>query len=145
MNDQMLCQRTHISEWLATISTDIRFLLQASFASTYASRGGGDFPHPSRPTLQPTQRQPPIQCLLGLSWGIKQLGHGIDHPPPYSTEVKGRVELYLYSTSGPSWSVIGWTLPCLHIERSSWSKQHLTSGYIVYCCCICVDKYLLDP
>jgi len=27
-------------------------------------------------------------------------------PPPSSVEVKERLELYLYSTSGPSWSVI---------------------------------------
>ena len=26
-----------------------------------------------------------------------------------SAEVKGRVELYLYSPSGPSWAVLGWT------------------------------------
>ena len=32
-------------------------------------------------------------------------------PTPYSSEVKERVELYLYSTSGPSWPVIGWPLP----------------------------------
>jgi hypothetical protein len=32
-------------------------------------------------------------------------------PTPSSAEVKERVELYLYSTSGPSWSVIGWPLP----------------------------------
>jgi hypothetical protein len=29
---------------------------------------------------------------------------------PSSAEVKDRVELYLYSPSGPSWPVIGWTL-----------------------------------
>jgi len=33
------------------------------------------------------------------------------HQPPYSAEVKERVELYLYSTSGPLWPVISWTLP----------------------------------
>ena len=38
---------------------------------------------------------------------VKRLGHGIDHPPPSSTEVKERAEIYLYSTSGPSWPVIG--------------------------------------
>jgi hypothetical protein len=43
--------------------------------------------------------------------GVKQPGRGVDHPPSYSTEVKERVELYLYSTSGPSWPVIGRTLP----------------------------------
>jgi hypothetical protein len=30
---------------------------------------------------------------------IKWLGCGIGHPPPCSTEVKKRVELYLYSSS----------------------------------------------
>jgi hypothetical protein len=39
--------------------------------------------------------------------GVEQPGCGIDHPPPYSTEVKERVELYLYPTSGTLWSVIG--------------------------------------
>jgi hypothetical protein len=34
--------------------------------------------------------------------GVKGPGRGIDHPPPYSTVVKGRVEIYLYSPSGPS-------------------------------------------
>jgi len=38
-------------------------------------------------------------------------GRGADHPPSSSVEVKERVELYLYSPSGPSWPVIGWPLP----------------------------------
>jgi hypothetical protein len=42
---------------------------------------------------------------------VKRPGRGVDHPPPSSAEVKERVELYIYSPSGPSWSVIGWTLP----------------------------------
>jgi len=32
---------------------------------------------------------------------------GVDHPPPSSAKVKERVELYLYSTSGPSWTLTG--------------------------------------
>ena len=39
--------------------------------------------------------------------GDKWPGRGVDHPPPTSTEVKERVELYLYSPSGPSWHVLG--------------------------------------
>ena len=39
--------------------------------------------------------------------GVKQPGRGADHPPPSSTEVIERVELDLYSTSGPSWPVVG--------------------------------------
>ena len=32
-------------------------------------------------------------------------GRGVNHPPPSSTEVKERIEPYLYSPSGPSWRV----------------------------------------
>jgi len=39
--------------------------------------------------------------------GVKRPGLGIDHPPPCSAEVKEGVELYLYSSSGPSWPVLG--------------------------------------
>ena len=34
-------------------------------------------------------------------------GRGVDHPPPSSAEVKEKVELYLSSPSGTSWSVLG--------------------------------------
>jgi hypothetical protein len=43
----------------------------------------------------------------GSSPGVKRQGRGVDHPPPSSAEVKERVELYLYSRSGPSWPVLG--------------------------------------
>ena len=43
--------------------------------------------------------------------GVKWPGRGIDHPPPSRAEFEGRVGLYLYSPSGPSWPVLGWTLP----------------------------------
>ena len=33
-----------------------------------------------------------------------------DPSPPSSAEVKNRVELYLYSPSGPSWPTKGWSL-----------------------------------
>jgi hypothetical protein len=59
----------------------------------------------------PIQTSPPVppsyamgtKSLLGVKWP----GHGIDHPPPSSTAVTERVELYLYSPSGPSWPVLG--------------------------------------
>ena len=41
--------------------------------------------------------------------GVKRPRCGVDHRPASSTEVKERVELYLYSPSGPS-PVLGWTL-----------------------------------
>jgi len=69
------------------------------------SRWGRNFPHPSSPALGPTQ--PPMEWVPGVSRKVKRPGRGVDHPPPSSAEVKERVELYLYSTSGPSWPVIG--------------------------------------
>jgi hypothetical protein len=39
--------------------------------------------------------------------GVKWPGCGVDHPRPSSAEVKERVELNLYSTSGCSWPVRG--------------------------------------
>jgi len=38
--------------------------------------------------------------------GVKRPWRGADHPPS-SAEVEERVELYLYSPSGPSWPVLG--------------------------------------
>ena len=35
----------------------------------------------------------------------------VDYPPTFSAEVEGRVELYNYFLSGPSWPVLGRTLP----------------------------------
>jgi hypothetical protein len=46
----------------------------------------------------------------GSFLGVKRPVCGIDHPPPSSTKVKKRVELYLYSPLGPAWFVLGWTL-----------------------------------
>jgi hypothetical protein len=38
-------------------------------------------------------------------------------PTPSSAEVNKRIGFYLYFTSGPSWPVIGWTLPVLYNEK----------------------------
>ena len=46
---------------------------------------------------------------------LKRPVRGVDHPPLSSAEFKDRVELYLYSTSGPSWPVLEWTLPFVHL------------------------------
>jgi hypothetical protein len=41
---------------------------------------------------------------------VQWLGRGINHPPPSSTKGKERVDIYLYSPSGPSWSVLWWAV-----------------------------------
>jgi hypothetical protein len=41
-----------------------------------------------------------------LSPMVKEPGHGNDHPNKYSSEIKERVELYFYSPSELSWTVI---------------------------------------
>jgi hypothetical protein len=58
---------------------------------------------PDRPWAPPS--------LLHNGYRVSFPGRGVDHPPPSSAEVKERVELYLYSPSGPSWPVLGRTLP----------------------------------
>ena len=64
-----------------------------------------DFLLASKLVLRATQ--PSVQRVLGLFiWGLKWLGRGTDHPPPSSAKVKVRVQLYLYSPSGPSWPVL---------------------------------------
>jgi hypothetical protein len=83
-----------------------------NIATRYGLDGSGiesryeiNFSHPSRTALGPTQ--PPIQWVPGLFLGVKRPGRGVDHQPPSNAEEKERVELYLYSPSGPSWPVLG--------------------------------------
>ena len=39
--------------------------------------------------------------------GVKRPGRDGDHPLPFTVEVMEVVELYFYSTSSPSWPVLG--------------------------------------
>jgi len=47
-------------------------------------------PHPSRPTLETTQR--PVKRVSGIFPVRKEPGRGVDLPPPSSAEIKERVE-----------------------------------------------------
>ena len=38
---------------------------------------------------------------------VKRPERGVDHPPTSSAQVKERVEIYIYSPSGPSCLVLG--------------------------------------
>jgi len=44
---------------------------------------------------------------IGSRSGGKTAGRGVDQPPLFTIEVKGRVELHIYSLYGPSWPVLG--------------------------------------
>jgi len=83
------------------------------------SRWRRDFPHPSRPALGPTQ--PFVKWVPGFFFpGVKGPRHGVDYTNSFDTEVKERVEVYLYSPHGPSRPVLGWTVPftALFLDRS---------------------------
>jgi len=67
--------------------------------------------------------------------GVKSAGAWRWPPIPSSAEVKEIVELYLYSPSGPSCPVVGWTLPLpLHLPSNKsrspfqWDKQRCGRG-----------------
>ena len=68
-----------------------------------------DFPHHSGLALEPNQ--PPVWGVLGLSPGGTAAEAWCWPHTISSTEVKERVELYLYSLSLPWWSVLRPILP----------------------------------
>jgi len=59
--------------------------------------------------IQTSPEAHPASYTIGTGsfLGVKWPGHGVDHSPPTSTEVKGRVNVYIYSPSGPSSPVVG--------------------------------------
>jgi hypothetical protein len=79
------------------------------------SRWGRDFPHPQ---TSPRAHSVSYTVVTASFTGVKWPGRDVDHPPPSSAEVKERVELHLYSPSGFSWPVIGWTLSFMNVGES---------------------------
>ena len=61
-------------------------------------------------------------------------------PTPCSTEVKERVELYPYSPSGPSWPVLGRTLP-LHLSRAVCNALRPSAQFGCQPSCPCARSY----
>jgi len=59
----------------------------------------------------PTSLGHPVSYVMATSTfpGLKQPRRGVDHPLSSSAKVKDRVELFLYSSPGSSWPVLGQT------------------------------------
>jgi len=59
--------------------------------------------------VQTSSEAHPASYTVGTTFflGVQWPGRGVDLPPPSRSEVKERVELYLYLPSGPSWPVLG--------------------------------------
>ena len=71
-----------------------------------------------------------------LSGGEKQPGRGVNDPPPCGAEVKERAEVYFYSPSEPSWSVLGRTYltfanPLCCVSTAT-QTQHSIAGTIMF-------------
>jgi hypothetical protein len=72
------------------------------------SQWGWDFTHLSRMTLGPNK--PFLHNWYRVTLGGKAAGECLWPPTPSSAEVKERVELFLYSPSGTSLTVLVWNL-----------------------------------
>jgi hypothetical protein len=74
------------------------------------SKCGFSAPVQTGPGAHPASYTMVTGCLPG---GVKRPGRDANHPTPSSAEVKEIVEIYFFSPFGPSWPVLGRTLPCV--------------------------------
>jgi hypothetical protein len=98
----------------ATLLCRFFIIFLADVATRYGLDGPVRIPLKARFSA-PVQTGPgahPASYTMGTGSfpGIKRQERGVNHPSPSRTEVKETVEIYLYSLSGLSWSVIGRTL-----------------------------------
>ena len=77
-------------------------------------RWGRDFLHLSRPTTGP---HPAFYTIsTGSCPEVKRPGRGVDHPPPYSAEIKERMKLYISSPTALSAVFQGEVYPYLLVR-----------------------------
>jgi hypothetical protein len=106
------------AKWLTSYSSASVYIFTAYSLQT---RSGGRYrdwlwagrtgvPNPVG-AIRPERPRGPLSFLHNgcrVSYpGVKRSGGDVNHPSPSSAEVKERVELYLYSSSGSSWPVVG--------------------------------------
>jgi hypothetical protein len=78
--------------WPIRVQKTIKIFCISIRGSNPCEGGGGSGvfrPRPDRPWCLPTMG-------TGSLSGVKRLGRGVDHPLPFSAEVKEGVELYIY-------------------------------------------------
>ena len=68
-----------------------------------------------------------------LSRGLKRLGSGVNHPPSSNAEVQQRIDLYFYSSSGPSRPFAGRILP-LQLTHNThyWNVVWSSGGLLLF-------------
>jgi hypothetical protein len=106
--------------WDSVVGTAIRYGLD----DRGSNPGQGEIfrTSPDRPWVLPSL----LYNAYKVSFpGVKRPGRGVYHPHSSSAEVKERVELYLYSPSGPSWTVVRRTLSFYLLQRRALDIQHL--------------------
>ena len=71
----------------------------------------------------------PTSYTMGTEYfpGVKWPWFGFENPTTSNTEVKERIQLNLYSKSGPSWPVIGWNLNTRGVTSNSIAHCTLTA------------------
>jgi len=81
-------------------------------------------------TTQTVPKAHTFSPIIGTGFLSRGAGSGLDHQLTSSSKVKERVELYVYSSSGSSWPVLGRTsllpstLPLLCYAVTSFSDCH---------------------
>ena len=119
--------------WAATAQS-------VSSDSLRAGRSGKWIPVGARfsSAVQTCPASHPASCTVrtgSISRG-KRLRRGLNHTPPSSAEVKETVELYLYSSSGPSRSVLERVLrfTVSSVQRDTGERANTLGGHsICYC------------
>ena len=106
-------------------SSSIYFLSESDTVTTVrgSNAGGGETfcTRPDRPWCPSSLLQNRYRVSLP---GVKRPGRGVNHPPPSNAEVKERVELYLYSPSGPSWPLPERTFYMLYMQSDTYSGNY---------------------
>jgi hypothetical protein len=155
--------RKYFSSWTHNISLSsdvawkalriisfVAFTLQATFSAVVRNDRGAHRSTAYRLTLL----------------GVKRPGRGVNHPSLFRDEVKERVELYLYSSSVPSWHVTRWTplhsylqlglfkshmllsvSPVWHKQPLHWATQCTNvflMNLVINCYCLSKQQYPID-